>query len=157
MDTHIRGPRGATKGVYQNQPLGSVLSVITVGIKFGDAAVVAKEFFRTDGAKTSAGSTTAWQIPTKRNPLLVRFFGQIVTAFDGTAPAFNLLETNLDDSGSVTIANIAGFTAGLFSSHKYLSVDKKYKLTYTIATGAPTVGEAYYSVWVAGPGFSCIY
>jgi hypothetical protein len=133
--------------------MGSVLSVITVGIKFGDAALVAKEFFRTDGAKPSL----IGQIPTKKNPLLVRFLGQIVTAFDGTAPAFTVTETNLDDSGSVSIAAIAGYTAGLFSSHKFLTVDKKYKLTYTIASAGPTAGEAYFSIWVAGPGLSCIY
>jgi hypothetical protein len=153
MESHIVGVRGATKGANQSIPYGSVLSMVSVGIKFGDAAVATKEIFRTTGAKTTLVGPN---IPSKKFPLFVRFFGHIPTAFDGTAPVFSLVETNIDDSGSVTIANIAAFAAGLFSSHKFITVDKKYKLLYTPATGAPTVGEGYYGIWVCGPGFNCL-
>lgn len=158
MDTHIRGPRGVTKGANQNQPIGAISSILIAGVKFGDPALTAKEIFRTDGAKTSAGSSTLYSVPNRRNPLFVVIWGHIPVTFDGSVPSpvFSLTETNLDDSGSVTIAAIANFTAGLFNTYKVITVDKKYKLTYTLG-GSATVGEGYYIIGVAGPGYSALY
>lgn len=149
MESRIVGPRGGSRLGAQSQPEGSILSAIIVGAKFGDTAIVAKEIFRTYGAKTGIGAT-----PSKKYPLLLQVLGHILTAFDGTNPVFTLTETNIDDSGSTTIANIASFSSGLFSTHKVLTVDKKYKLTYTPATGTPTTGEAYFAIKVCGPGLN---
>jgi hypothetical protein len=153
MDSHIIGPRGGTPKGSQTIPLGAIRSAITVGVKFGDAALSAKEIFRTTGALGGLG----YGMPNKKNPIMVVFHGQIVTAFDGSVPSpvFSLTETNLDDSGSVTIAAIANFVAGFFNAYKFLTVDKKYKLTYTIG-GAATVGEGYFGITVNGPGYSGI-
>ena len=169
MDTHIIGPRS-------REGKGAVVSLITAGAKFGDSALVAVEIFRTKGASSGlgfiqtedqisglttggAGTTqptgAALTAPTTRKfPIFLRFFGHILTTFDGTGPVFTLTETNLDDSGSATIANIASFSSGFFSSFKFLTTDKKYKLTYTPATGSPTGGEGYYGIECTGPGIA---
>lgn len=39
---------------------------------------------------------------------------------------------------------------------KVLTTDKVYKLTYTPATGSPTVGEAYFIIETTGPGISLL-
>lgn len=158
MDSHIKGPRAPTKATFRAS-LGAIVSAIIVGAKFGDPAINALEIFRTDGASSGLGPIAGIpHITTKKFPLLIEFQGHISTTFDGTAPVFTLTETNLDDTGSVVIANIASFTAGFFSAFKILTAaDKKYKLTYTPATGAPTAGEGYFAIKATGPGENSIY
>ena len=157
MDTHILGPRG-------RNAKGSVQSGIAAGIKFGDPAVASVEIFRTLGASSGLGPINALSpamtipgITAKKFPLLLKVYGQIITGFDGAAPVFSLIETNLDDTGSVTLVNLAAFTGGnvtgaiLPFTTKVLVVDKKYKLLYTPGAGG-TVGEAYFFIQVMGPG-----
>src|SRR4051812_39068520 len=104
MDTHMKGCRGANTQ-------GAVVSSITAGAKFGDAALVTKEIFRTDGASSGLGPIPSMPGIGKKFPLLIEIVGNIITAFNGTSPGFSLTETNLDDTGSVTIiANLAAFT-----------------------------------------------
>src|SRR6266404_8156022 len=103
MDTHIKGPRGQSA-------LGSVVSAIMAGAKFGDAALSAIELFRTDGAASGAGiiqlmpaypGATAGETITaglagatpvalKKFPIFLQFFGWLISGFDGTTPFFTL-------------------------------------------------------------------
>lgn len=165
METRMQGNRG-------RNTFGDILSAIGCGAKLGDAALVAVEIFRTDGAGSGTGfmqtqptypggvqalpGTGGAAATPKKFPLLVQFYGYLIAGFNGTAPVFTLTETNLDDSGSVVIANIASFSAnaaaGFVSIFKVLTVDKKYKLTYTPATGGPTTGEGYFFIKLGGPG-----
>jgi hypothetical protein len=131
MDSHVTGPRG--RNAY-----GAIVTAIGFGAARGDAAQTGKEITRTQGASV-------------KNPLLVEIFGHIRTAFDGTAPAFSLVETNLDGSGAATLANIAGFAGGKFALSFVLTVDKIYKVVYT-PPGDGTVGEGFYFLKVTGPG-----
>lgn len=132
MDSHIVGPRG--KNGY-----GSIQTVSGKRIAFGDAAQTGLEIMRTAGASVES-------------PLLLKFTGLIPTAFDGTSPAFSLVETDLDGTGAVTIANIAAFSSGAFAASKVLIVDKIYKLVYTPATGSPTAGIGTYVIELSGLG-----
>lgn len=170
MEEHIKGSRSGSA-------YGSLPSIVGVGAKLGDAALVAVEIFRTVGAGTGLGfmqvsptfpgavAALPGTVPAiaaqtvaapKKFPLFINFKGYLIAGFDGTGPAFTLTETNLDDSGGVTIANLAAFSAnaaaGNFSAFKVLTVDKKYKLTYTPATGGPTTGEGYFFIELCGPG-----
>lgn len=107
MDSHCTGPRG--------RGYGAIVSASGIGRVYTDTAETGKELLRTTGASAD-------------NPILVRINGVITTAFDGFDPVFRLVETNLDGSGSVVIANISDFSSGKFALTKVLTVDKIYKL-----------------------------
>lgn len=145
MDTHIKGPRGG-------RSQGAIVSQVCAGAKFGDNALSLVEFFKTDGASSGLGIVPNVPGTNKKFPILIEIFGHILTAFDGTGPVLRLTETNLDDTGAVVIANISDFTAGKFSLAKFITTDKKYKITYTIGTAGPTAGEGFFSVKATGPG-----
>lgn len=130
MDTHISGPRKLS--------YGSQVSLQIAFALFGTTVAGTRLIVQTFGASP-------------KTPLLVRIQGQIKTAFDGTTPAFTLQETNTDNSSPVSLALIAGFTAGKLNLFFFLTVDKKYSLIYTPGGGG-TVGEAYYSIELAGMG-----
>lgn len=155
MDTHIKGPRGASA-------LGAIDSTIIVGAKLGDAASAAVEIFRTDGASSGLGdihpfsSPVIGQMTAKKFPLFLHIHGYLIAAFNGTSPVFKIVETNLDDTGAVDYIVLGDFSAnaaaGTVAKYKVLTSDKKYKLTYTPATGGPTTGEGYFALKITGPG-----
>lgn len=176
METHINGSRNT-------RSFGSIPSTIGVGVKFGDVALVAVEIFRTVGAASGSGfmaivpnfvagpaalpglgTNIGGNAPTSKvlkYPLLLKVFGYIIQAFNGTTPAFTLVETNPDDSGSVNLVTLNGgggtfafgaTTAGTsLTAVKVLTADKKYKLTWN-SPGDTTTGEAYYFIELVGSG-----
>lgn len=145
MDSHIKGARGGNAH-------GAIVSQVVDGSKYGDTAVVLREFCRTDGASSGLGLIPSMPGASKKYPLLIEIFGHILTAFNGTSPVFRLTETDLADGNAVVIANISDFSSSKFSLTKFITADKKYKLTYTPATGSPSAGEGFFSVKITGPG-----
>lgn len=132
MDTHIKGPRGG-------QGVGAVPSTVVKRVAFGDAAIAAKEILRTLGALPA-------------NPLLLKIYLNVPTAFDGTGPVLKVTEQNLDGSGGVDLIGLGDLSSGRATIFKGLTTDKKYLLTYTVGTAGPTAGLGFVAIELVGPG-----
>ncbi len=73
-----------------------------------------------------------------------------------SSPTANV-PVNFNTTGTTGITLTFGGRLVLFGPFfKVLTVDKIYKLTYTPATGSPTVGEAYFVIEITGPGLSLL-
>lgn len=85
-------------------------------------------------------------------PLLVELNEIQITAFDGTSPVVSIVSQNLDGSGEVIEFAIGDIVSkGAFQT-RIITVDKKYLVRYTPATGSPTAGDIWSLARVNGMG-----